>query len=498
MKGDLSLNFYVEKWSSLPSNTKLPCVLLVTDNWNDYGFETTFEAIYYDAYRHETNIGIIKILHIDTNTTRGVIPHCFTRLDECYCSLGIDISYYKNLCNLGHATSKQILAGLNDTATNRIIRERFTNHKGFKESLLRNSESEKALNEAGEYFGQQKRNNVFNFTFSTLLSNASTQHIINFDFLKDKFLPYRINVLIGKNGTGKTQVLSKLANALSGYGHKEQGFFTPTRPLFSKVIAISYSAFDKFEKPHQEPTDDSLVAQLNGEKTSFSFVYCGIQGPNGVYKPDEIVENFTQSFIKVQELGRTEKWRKVLEQIIEPEHAYILEHIQQGRFDIDMSSGQSVIMSTITEVIAHITNESILLFDEPELHLHPNAMSNLIRMFYVLLEEFNSYAIVSTHSPIIIQETPSKFVTVLERFNDTPFVRKLGLECFGENIGSITNETFGVKNIESNYKGWLEKMARDMSYDEVLEKFQNNLSFNAMTYLNILYKNNGIGARKDE
>lgn len=57
------------------------------------------------------------------------------------------------------------------------------------------------------------------------------------------------------------------------------------------------------------------------------------------------------------------------------------------------SSGQQILICTITELIANIENESIILFDEPEIHLHPNAIANMVRMFYRLLDEFNSYAI---------------------------------------------------------------------------------------------------------
>ena len=35
-----------------------------------------------------------------------------------------------------------------------------------------------------------------------------------FDFKKNENLPYRINALIGKNGVGKTQILSHLAESL--------------------------------------------------------------------------------------------------------------------------------------------------------------------------------------------------------------------------------------------------------------------------------------------
>ena len=64
--------------------------------------------------------------------------------------------------------------------------------------------------------------------------------------------------------------------------------------------------------------------------------------------------------------------------------------------------GQYILLCTMTEVIATIEKESLLLFDEPELHLHPNAVANTLRMLYKLLEEYDSYAIFATHSPLIV------------------------------------------------------------------------------------------------
>lgn len=479
--------YYKNDTYHAPPNAEYPCIVLTVDTWDDwYTYETLFSLNYHENGNNHKHIGKVKILKIGETITRLTMNDMFTHLEEDYCSLGQDLEYYEKMKDILGKESEKILNDLKDSARYPNIREKFEHLDGFQNSLLRFSEAEKALNEAAErYFGKKEEKRILQFNFSCELEYATKNHSIDFNFEEDKNLPFRINVLIGKNGTGKTQVLSKLGNVLSGYKHNE-GVFSPSRPLFSKVIAISYSAFDKFEKPHQK---DHLK---NNSKSVFSYVYCGIQGKDGVYTLEALKENFRSSYDKILKNDRLVQWRKVLGEIIEKEHIHVLDQIENGDFNINISSGQNIILSTITDVIANIEDESILLFDEPELHLHPNAMSNLIRMFYVLLTEFKSYAIISTHSPIIIQETPSKYVHVFKRIQNTPTVKKLDLESFGENLSNITNETFGVKNTESNYQVWLEKMVNDnLSFDTILEKFDNNLSLNAMTYLKILFKNQG-------
>jgi predicted ATPase len=476
-----------------PSLKQYPCVVLKTDNWDDYGFKTTFYAKYYNQSGQVIILGEVKILKKNECTTKNVLDDIFESLSPTFCSLGQSLRYYKTLSQLEAFEYTEILSGLNDVATNKEIRKNFEELNGFNSSFLRTSEAEKALQEAAQYFSKtkiKKKNNIFKFNFSCQLPRANGEHDLNFDFAENKYLPYRINVLIGKNGTGKTQVLSRIANVLKG--NKSGGKFLPRRPLFSKVIAISYSAFDVFEKPMQDNGNEIST----GKRSSFNYIYCGIQGIDGVLSLEEIKTNLFKSYRKVVELERKDKWRKVLDQIIEHEHSHILDKVEENEENIELSSGQCILLASITEVIANIETESLLLFDEPELHLHPNAMSNLIRMFYVLLNEFNSYAIVSTHSPLILQETPSQYVRILERNVDVPRTRKLGIECFGENISNITNEVFGVKNTESNYKSWLELMAKEKTISEVMEIFDNNLSLNAMIYLNILFGSQNGGEQE--
>ncbi|WP_163529270.1 ATP-dependent nuclease [Halobacillus ihumii] len=450
-----------------------PSVVLSNDNWNDNNYYTLFKLFYFDENKNEFNIGEVKILHEESKSTR--LEKHFKTLTSAYCSLGQDISYYEKLRALGKEVALDILKNLNDAAINPSIYDEFKDNEGFTDSLIRFSQAEKALREANNLYFDVKIEKILNFDFTYKLPSAIKPHEFRFDFEADKHLPYRINAIIGKNGTGKTQILSKIAALISGYEKNKEQNFHPKRPSFSKVIAISYSAFDEFDRP-------------SSNDRTFSYEYCGIRDDtNTLMTSDEIKNKIKNTINVVLDKAREDVWYKVLEEIIEQEHRHVLYELIDGK-DVSLSSGQSLIIMTMTEVIANIEEESLLLFDEPETHLHPNALANLIRMFNRLLLEFNSFAILSTHSPIITQEIPANYINVVERIENTPIVRKLPIESFGENISTITNDIFDVRSTESNYKSWFKKMAEVMSYEEILNVFNNSLSYNAMTYLNTLYK----------
>lgn len=452
-----------------------PSVVLSKDNWDDSGYRTLFKLFYFDENKKQHVIGEVKILHQGSKSTYSVLPRNFQSLSQEFCSLGQDIKYYEKLKELGEDVAHDILETLNDAAIDENIYKNFNQDEGFQFSLIRFSQAEKALREASQFFNNNEIEQVFEFKFIYKLKLANRPHEFNFNFKEDKYLPYRINAIIGKNGTGKTQILSKIAGVVSGFEQSKKDNFSPSRPSFSKIIAISYSVFDEFDRPK------------DSDRT-FSYKYCGIRDDSNTIMSSNVMrKKFNDNLLKIEEKGRRDVWKKVLHEIIEPEHRDVLNSLIEGK-EISLSSGQNLIIMTMTEVIANIENESLLLFDEPETHLHPNALSNLIRMFNTLLVEFNSFAILSTHSPIIIQEIPSKYINVVERINNTPSVRKLHIESFGENLTTITNEVFDVRNSESNYKGWLKKMAETMTYEQILNIFDDSLSYNTMTYLNTLFK----------
>ena len=64
-----------------------------------------------------------------------------------------------------------------------------------------------------------------------------------------------------------------------------------------------------------------------------------------------------------------------------------------------MSSGERILLYNIFNILAKISFNSLIFFDEPETHLHPNAITELIAGLMFILETFQSFAIIATHSP---------------------------------------------------------------------------------------------------
>ena len=120
--------------------------------------------------------------------------------------------------------------------------------------------------------------------------------------------------------------------------------------------------------------------------------------------------------------------------------------------------------------MAEIKDNSLLLFDEPETHLHPNAISNLITALYEILSKFNSFCIVATHSPMIIQEVSSKCVFILRRIDDCLEINKPNYETFAESITTITDDIFGNRQVGRYYKKALDLLSEETeSYEDILK-----------------------------
>lgn len=463
-----------------------PCFVFAKDKWDDYGLKTLYSIVYHSSEKNFTSIGSAKFYNKVENN--GDLPETFTSLDENFCSLGQSNYYYINLRqDIDKETADYYLDAVNDVAINRGILEFFEHDNGFQTSLLRTSEAQKALREGKRVYNDIEVENTFQFTFSTLIGGATQKHKIKFDFSEKESLPFRIKVIIGKNGTGKTQFIGKLASTLSGL--EQQGeFSTKYVPPFSRVMAVSYSLFDRFPRPKQTKT--------------FSYYYCGFQSGKGFLTESQIHTRVTKAFDALKKSDRTHLFGEYLSLVLSDEIASeILDEdfteFNSKEFSVydengfsKYSSGQIIMILILAEVLAFITTESLLLFDEPETHLHPNSISLFVSVINKILKKFDSYAIISTHSPQIVQEVPSKDIIVIERIENSPSVRGLGIETFGENLNTITEQIFHTLGHDEYYREVLKALSKGKSYEELISTFEQSslpLSLNARIYLQSLY-----------
>lgn len=450
----------------------LPAVYLVPDDWDDYTYKTTFEVIYFDAKGNVRTIGNTKILKRNEHVTRP--PDRFQVLSQEYCSLGQSLEFYQTLLALGTGTAREILRALRDVVLEPSFEGGLRDSEGFNKSLLRFSEAEKAYKEGGALFGRQTHlREGFDFTFTCLLKGFSRAHKVQCDFMPLSGLPHRILTFVGKNGTGKSGVLASLATTLSGWDETPLDSFEPERPRFSRVISLSYSIFQPFAVPSVNTT---------------SYRYCGLRDNEGQVNVEAFHARTLSSIQEIRNRGRSRNWRDLmkLEDIFGSQVPEI--DTDEGVRNLSglletLSSGQRIVVSIFSDLLQHIDTQSLILFDEPEVYLHPTLLSTLMRMLHKLLEDHDAYAIVATHSPIVVQEIPARSVRVFERQGSVPSQSRLPIESFGENLTEIVNHVFHMNEGDKNYKTLLQKLAQQHSFEQVMSLFEEQLSMNARMYL---------------
>ena len=508
------MQFFVQ--GELPKGTKLeyPNVKLVQDNWDDYGYKTTFVATLNLRRNKKIEIGTVKVMRNDQGSGSTKMPKSpFKKLSRHYASLGSNLDYYENLYTQRIEIYKPYLDGLRDVAFNDGIKARFEDLEAFRVSLLRFSGSERTVADAAKLFSprtpRKRSNRGFTVSFKTSLAQEASPLLITFDFRRRKNLPTRVNAVIGYNGTGKTRLLSNMAVVASGYGYKTKdeiiqrsvGRYVRTPPRFKTVIVVSYSAFDTFEIPGRTKEE---AHRIENEGGVFGYVYCGLrkrvdkgQGNVPAYQlrtPEELEEEFLISVDRIRLAERLDSLLEILRPLLQdPSFLKIgltQMFVNKAPNDVRetfkmLSSGHKAVLKIIVDITANIdgAEPSLILMDEPETHLHPPLLAAFLKSFRVCLDEFNGYAVIATHSPVVLQETPSRFVHVLRRVYDENGVTQTSVETFAENIGVITQDIFHLEDGSTDWHSTLLRLARDNSLVEIEKMFGRRLGFAARSYL---------------
>jgi predicted ATPase len=466
--------FYSKSYQKSPSKDWFyPCFVLEKRvSWNDYGNYISFELYFYNDYDNRELIGPIKIL--EKNSSNTVLKDSFEKLDSNFCSLGQAVEYYKLIIEKFPNTFGDILTSLNDLAYNKELSQDFKEDSNFG-NLIRTSEAEIIYTDFENTVINKSIIKKIEFEFEILLSGAIKEHKAKIHFDSESILKNRFFCIVGKNATGKTKFLSSLANKLAD--NEEQGNFIPERPDFAKIITSTFSYFDKFRIPRSRDTNYNFIGiRENGEllkEDKFSdYLWNSYRRLISDYEKKEFYFECLKSSLEVENLNFR----------IEDLNVKSKSEFLQKTGDI-FSSGQNIVFQFITRFIECIEFNSLLIFDEPETHLHPNITGRLISTINLILEKFNSFCIVSTHSPVVVQEMKSKDILIFDRQNNFPLVYKPSIECFGENLTVISNDIFKVDEEKELYKKELDNLLNLMNYEQILKIFDNKLSLNAMLYL---------------
>lgn len=439
------------------------CFMLTFNNrWNDYSFCTWFR-LYYKKGDKIDSIGQLKIMKREVKDTSEVLPDKFYRLDTDYCSLGCNLEYYSNMYRLFRDKAYVYLGELRDVALYGHIQEQFEKSSLFTSSLLRTNAAERALREGRFYVYGRNMEQAYSFVYHydpRYDKEKESPVDINFDF-KYECEPYRRVIgLIGENGVGKSTLLNDIVKSFIS---KDKSAFLSLPPIMSKIMVMSFSPFDKFPPV---PTDYTV-----------EYHYCGLlKNESELYSQEEQIATFKRNLARIIKRGSADhlrrKWRRIMTAVIDKDTIDDFfddnDNLKDKNIDDfcqNMSSGESIYVYSLTEILANIRYDTLLLFDEPEQHLHPHAITVLMKAIYDVLEEFESYAIIATHSPLIVREMVSDNVYTLERDEKTLNIAKIGIECFGEDVSVLSDVIF--KNISDvkKYERFVETVAKKCHYD---------------------------------
>jgi predicted ATPase len=516
----------------LPLNaTNLFC--LKEDNWDDFGFKTIFTVTVYDENGHVHDLGNVKIGYKGqlSGLTSEFIRKEFTSLDDNFFSLGQEPEYYEKIYNdLSETCKINLLNGLNDVAFNssslEVAKSDEIEAKAkdldsvFSVSLLRNVSSSVITEQFSKILQGEAPLSEYNFFYEKPADDRYSGLRVEFD-VNPKIKPSsNIHILIGRNGVGKTTLLNNMVKAiipdLEG-SFENVGCFYQQKPwgavplgdyYFRGVVSVSFSAFDSFEPPPpQSNKNNGICYRYVGLKT--------VNQPNYNYEDrlkttSELCSELVASLkVCLSVNGKRKRWVnavKKLESDINFSDMNLCSLVDVERKDATeyrdelglaafstfsrLSSGHAIVLLTLTKLVETIEEKTLVLIDEPESHLHPPLLSAFTRALSDLLVSRNGFAIIATHSPVVLQETPKACVSILRRSRLTGAVDKPTIETFGENVGTLTREVFGLEVSKSGFYDLLFKSVKQgRSYEQILEEYQNQLGFEGQAIVRALIAN---------
>ncbi|WP_269795989.1 AAA family ATPase [Streptococcus sp. SM3] len=111
---------------------------------------------------------------------------------------------------------------------------------------------------------------------------------------------------------------------------------------------------------------------------------------------------------------------------------------------IELSTGEISLLLRLFNIINQIENNSIILIDEPELHLHPNWCINYISKLKQLFNKYDSHFIIATHSPLLVSNLNKEDLVVLKKEKNVIRNSNIDTGTLGVDIDTVLEQVFGV------------------------------------------------------
>lgn len=497
------------KFHVISANTSLPNlakdqVFLKIDNWNDYSFVTSFAVYLFDKGGQLHQLPDVKIGFVGQTTqvaTYEKLGEEFDSLPEGFFSLGVNVEYYRDLySDFDQVWRLEFLTRLKDVVWDQEILNVAQKEEVFQISLLRTI----GINTIRDQFSSVLRGEVlltnFDFSFRLPPSDIFAGFDLSFSVKANSTPSTNMHALIGRNGVGKTTLLNSMVSAKAKNENTEAYFYSLNGPLeieadcFSSLISVAFSAFDPFQLPEEK--EDSWYHYI-GLTDYASEDGAIIKSKNEI--SDEFAKGLDQCF---EDERRRFRWVQAIETLQSDDNfaemdLLSLVNLRGEKLNAralyligKMSSGHSIAVLTMTLLVAKIKEKTLVLFDEPESHLHPPLLSALMRSLSQLLHTRNAVAIIATHSPVVLQEIPKSCVWKVYRSKVSSEKKRPSSETFGENVGTLTREVFGLEVERSGFHTVLSDLvSKGGTFNQIMDELEGSLGAEARGILKAMVVN---------
>lgn len=465
----------------------------------------TLKVGYKDQPEESWTINNIKINNIITEKLDENFFSMFNSEDSYSAIFNCFEIEYDNLIKINNAdlnVSKsdfvrekvyELLDGINDIVyTKRIEKDKsIIEENVFKHSFLRSTSIKTILNSYSDIVFEKKGETNFELNVKGL----------GFRSTKDLKPSNNIHALIGSNGCGKSYMLDSIVESYINNNDKR----------FEKLIIVSFSPFDKLssykkylldggdlkinyigikdfyihinnieKKVFEKLKDGSeikrdfidsyyLAIRQNLDLVKYVFEEVKVSHPgsqldlanldevlifnNKEYGNDE-KDNYsitTRDGI-IKSLEKSIKKKNERDIIEENLSNIVIKNRTIEKFG-ELSSGYQMVAYTLFSLIAHLESGTIVLYDEPEVYLHPPLMLTYIKILREIFIRKNGMGVFATHSPIILQEIPKSCIKVIRRIKEDGGVSYSNLrpETYASSITNINNEIFKIETMNTGF-----------------------------------------------
>lgn len=497
--------FKVNPLGAYPNEGK-DLLYLCQDRWDDFGYKTSFRAFYYDCTGERVELGNMNVGYSGMEEGRvfDAIPKSFDELPDGFFSLGSE-DYYEHMSTLDESVREFIYFALKDMAFNLQIFDKYEKEPVVQTSFLRGLTAFSVRQQLNRLSRGLARLTSYNFKYNS--PTPENEHALSAISLEFNVIPYsnpptNIHVIIGRNGSGKTRLIQNMVKSLQ-INNKEFGYYedldNPNKSIpsiFANVLCVAFSPFDDF----------SAISNIMNSILPFSYIGLDKESANLLLTiQEQFLHSFENSMIAPNKMKR---WLKTIEYLksdptFEESHVHHL--VAEWNKDKDpskriaksfikdvfstLSSGHKVTLLIITSCVDKLEEKSIVFLDEPENHLHPPLLSAFVRALSYLLIDRNGVALISTHSPVVLQEVPKSCVLTLRRINTVLKAERLDVETFGSSISSLTSEVFGLEVTESGFHGLLRNAVfniKNSDFNDIVDQFDGQLGSEALAIIRSL------------